>query len=41
LFTLRRTDDKMKYLAGAESGMDAFASDILPERAAERLRGLS
>ena len=41
LFTLRRADDKMKFLAGAESGMDAFASDILPERAAERLRGLS
>jgi UDPglucose--hexose-1-phosphate uridylyltransferase len=41
LFSLRRTDDKMKFLAGAESGMDAFASDILPERAAERLRGLS
>ncbi len=40
LFTLRRTDDKMKFLAGAESGMDAFASDILPERAAERLREL-
>lgn len=40
LFTLRRADDKMKFLAGAESGMDAFASDILPERAAERLRGL-
>lgn len=41
LFTLRRTDDKMKFLAGAESGMDAFASDILPERAADRLRRLS
>jgi UDPglucose--hexose-1-phosphate uridylyltransferase len=41
LFTLRRADDKMKFLAGAESGMDAFASDILPEHAAERLRGLS
>lgn len=40
LFTLRRADDKMKYLAGAESGMDAFTSDVLPERTAERLRGL-
>ena len=41
LFTLRRSDDKLKYLAGAESGMEAFANDILPERAAERLRELT
>ncbi len=40
LFTLRRGDDKLKYLAGSESGMDAFANDIVPERAAERLRKL-
>jgi UDPglucose--hexose-1-phosphate uridylyltransferase len=40
LFTMRRADDKLKYLAGAESGMDAFTSDALPERTAERLRGL-
>jgi UDPglucose--hexose-1-phosphate uridylyltransferase len=40
LFTLRRTDDKLKYLAGAESGMDAFANDVLPEQAAVRLREL-
>lgn len=41
LFTLRRADDKMKYLAGAESGMDAFTSDVLPERIADRLRELA
>lgn len=41
LFTPRRTDDKMKYLAGTESGMDAFVSDVLPERAADRLRALA
>jgi len=41
LFTLRRADDKMKYLAGAESGMDAFTSDALPERTADRLRELA
>jgi UDPglucose--hexose-1-phosphate uridylyltransferase len=41
LFTMRRTDDKLKYLAGAESGMDALTSDVLPERAAERLRELA
>jgi UDPglucose--hexose-1-phosphate uridylyltransferase len=40
LFTLRRSDDKLKYLAGSESGMDAFANDIVPERAAARLREL-
>jgi UDPglucose--hexose-1-phosphate uridylyltransferase len=40
LFTLRRSDDKLKYLAGSESGMDAFANDVLPERAAARLREL-
>jgi UDPglucose--hexose-1-phosphate uridylyltransferase len=40
LFTFRRSDDKLKYLAGTESGMDAFANDIVPEQAAERLRQL-
>lgn len=38
LFTIRRTSDKLKYLAGSESGMDAFANDVSPETAAERLR---
>jgi UDPglucose--hexose-1-phosphate uridylyltransferase len=38
MFTLRRTNDKMKFLAGSESGMDAFANDLLPEAAAARLR---
>jgi len=41
LFTVRRTSDKLKYLAGSESGMDAFANDVLPEVAAERLRSLA
>jgi UDPglucose--hexose-1-phosphate uridylyltransferase len=40
LFTIRRSDDKLKYLAGSESGMDAFANDVLPEQAARRLREL-
>ena len=40
LFTLRRADNRLKYLAGSESGMDAFANDIMPERAAARLREL-
>ncbi|MGF1424897.1 galactose-1-phosphate uridylyltransferase [Kitasatospora sp. LaBMicrA B282] len=38
LFTIRRTAGKLKYLAGVESGMDAFVNDVSPERAAERLR---
>jgi UDPglucose--hexose-1-phosphate uridylyltransferase len=40
LFTSRRSNDKLKFLAGSESGMDAFANDIIPEAAAERLREL-
>jgi UDPglucose--hexose-1-phosphate uridylyltransferase len=40
LFTVRRSNDKLKYLAGSESGMDAFADDIMPEHAAARLRDL-
>ncbi|MEU6309358.1 galactose-1-phosphate uridylyltransferase [Streptomyces sp. NPDC047014] len=38
LFTVRRTADKLKYLAGTESGMDAFMNDVAPETAAQRLR---
>ncbi len=40
IFTLRRTADKLKYLAGSESGMGAFANDVAPEEAAERLRSV-
>ncbi|MEU6238441.1 galactose-1-phosphate uridylyltransferase [Kitasatospora sp. NPDC047058] len=38
LFTVRRTTDKLKYLAGTESGMEAYMNDIAPEDAARRLR---
>ena len=38
MFTSRRASDKLKYLAGSESAMDAFASDVVPEMAAARLR---
>ena len=38
LFTIRRSKGKLKYLAGTESGMDAFTNDIAPEDAARRLR---
>ena len=40
LFTTRRAPGKLKYLAGTESGMDAFTNDIVPEDAASRLRAL-
>ncbi|GAA1963570.1 galactose-1-phosphate uridylyltransferase [Kitasatospora viridis] len=38
MFTIRRTAGKLKYLAGVESGMDAFVNDVAPEDAAARLR---
>jgi UDPglucose--hexose-1-phosphate uridylyltransferase len=38
LFTIRRTVGKLKFLAGVESGMDAFVNDVSPEAAAHRLR---
>lgn len=41
LFTVRRSSDRLKYLAGSESGMGAFTNDIGPEAAAERLRALT
>ena len=34
----RRAADKLKYLAGSETGMGAFIGDIAPEVAAERIR---
>lgn len=37
LFTLRRTADRLKYLAGSESAMGAYANDVSPEEAARRL----
>ena len=40
LYTVRRAPDKLKYLAGSESGMGAFANDVIPEAAAGRLREL-
>ncbi len=41
VFTPRRAPGKLKYLAGSETGMDAFANDIAPEAAADRLRAVS
>ncbi len=38
VFSIRRSADKLKYLAGSESGMGAFVSDVVPEAVAARLR---
>ncbi|GIZ96238.1 galactose-1-phosphate uridylyltransferase [Tsukamurella sp. TY48] len=38
LFSIRRSADKLKYLAGAESGRDAFVTDKTPETIAQELR---
>jgi galactose-1-phosphate uridylyltransferase len=34
----RRAGNKLKYLAGTESGMSDWINDIVPEEAALRLR---
>ena len=42
IFTIRRAEGKLKYLAGSESGAAVWINDIAPEDAAARLRaGLS
>ncbi|MEY7971068.1 galactose-1-phosphate uridylyltransferase [Saccharomonospora xinjiangensis] len=38
LFSIRRAEDKLKYLAGSESAMAVWINDTTPERIAERLR---
>jgi galactose-1-phosphate uridylyltransferase (family 1) len=40
LFSFRRAPGKLKYLAGSESGMGAFITDINPEDVAEQLRAV-
>ena len=40
IFTIRRAEGKLKYLAGSESAMGAFVNDIAPEVAAQRLRAV-
>lgn len=40
LFSIRRAENKLKYLAGSESGMGVFINDIVPEDMAQRLRDL-
>jgi UDPglucose--hexose-1-phosphate uridylyltransferase len=38
--SIRRAPDKIKFLAGSESAMGAFISDVTPEQAAAQLRGV-
>ena len=38
LFSTKRTETKLKFLAGSESAMGAFINDVMPEEAAQRLR---
>lgn len=38
LMSIRRSATKLKFLAGSESAMDAFISDVTPESVAARLR---
>jgi UDPglucose--hexose-1-phosphate uridylyltransferase len=38
VLSIRRAPGKLKYLAGAESGMGVWINDIVPEEAAQRLR---
>lgn len=38
LFSVLRSSDKLKYLAGSESGMAVWINDATPEQIAERLR---
>jgi UDPglucose--hexose-1-phosphate uridylyltransferase len=38
VFSVLRTADKLKYLAGSESGMAVWVNDVTPEQLADRLR---
>lgn len=40
IFSVRRAPNKLKYLAGSESGMGVFINDIAPEDIADHLREL-
>ena len=39
VFSIRRAANKLKYLAGSESGMGVFVNDVTPEQIAAQLRG--
>ena len=39
--SIRRTPDKLKYLAGSESAFGSFMMDLWPEQSAQQLRDVS
>lgn len=41
LLSIKRAPDKLKYLAGSESGMAVWINDATPERIAEVVRGIT
>ena len=41
LMSVRRSANKLKFLAGSESAMDAFITDVTPESIASRLRAVA
>ncbi|SNS97558.1 galactose-1-phosphate uridylyltransferase [Rhodococcoides kyotonense] len=41
LMSVRRSANKLKFLAGSESAMDAFITDVTPEQMADRLKELA
>ncbi|RRQ27475.1 galactose-1-phosphate uridylyltransferase [Rhodococcus sp. Eu-32] len=41
LMSVRRSATKLKFLAGSESAMDAFITDVTPEQMADRLKELA
>jgi UDPglucose--hexose-1-phosphate uridylyltransferase len=41
VFSMQRSADRWKYLAGSESAMGAFVNDVRPEDLAQRLRDLA
>lgn len=41
LFSLMRSPNRMKFLAGSESSMEVWVNDITPEKIAERFREIS
>ena len=41
VFSIRRAAHKLKYLAGSESAIGAFITDVLPEDVAVQLRGIT
>lgn len=38
VFSILRAPDKIKYLAGSESGMEVWINDVTPEQTAQRLK---